>query len=164
MNWSGFVLGLSLALALLGGGVTAFARQPRAAVGGLAAAMLGVAGACLTMGNEYLAIVIGGLGGVVIPSIMTLALHAGSTPESDLRLRGRSLMWVWVILGVVLLTARIMLGAAWPPAGGSLQDGIEWLGSRLLTDHIATIVLACGLLSAAACAAVALMRGRTARR
>lgn len=165
MNWSGLVIGVSLALCLLGGVITAFARTPRAATGGLAAAMLGVAGACLTMGHEYLALVIAGIGGAMIPSVMILALHAGAQPETDRRPRGaRRLATATILLLVLFAVARVMTGAVWPAAGGTLQDGIEWLGTRLLTDQLLLLDLAAALLAVTACAAVALLRGRTARR
>ena len=165
MNWAGLVLGASLALCLLGATITAFAKKPRAAVAGLSAALLGVAGACLAIGNEYLAIVIAAVPGLLVPATMVLALHAAPAPDTDLRPRGRRGVFVAGILVLALLgIAWLATRTAWPPAGGTLQDGIEWLGTRLLTDHLLTVVLTAALLAASACAAIALLRGRTARR
>jgi NADH:ubiquinone oxidoreductase subunit 6 (subunit J) len=164
MNWAGMGLGVSLALALIGGAGAAFARHPRAAVAGLAVAMLGVAGACFALGNEYLAIVVAALLGAGVPTILMLALAAAPPVESDRRPGRRAVLWLALMAAGAGVLALVLLRARWVPAGSVSQNTVEWLGSRFLTDHLVTLDLIAALLCVAACGAVALLRGRTARR
>jgi NADH:ubiquinone oxidoreductase subunit 6 (subunit J) len=162
-NWSGVFLGMSLALALFGGGIAAFARHPRAAASGLSAAMFGVAGVLLALGNDYLAIVVAVVLGAAIPSLLLLALAVTPSVESDFKPEPRpAITSVVVVVGAMLAFA--MLRARWAPPGPASQGAIEWIGSRFLTDHLVTLELIAGLLAVSACGAIALLRGRGARR
>jgi NADH-quinone oxidoreductase subunit J len=165
MNWAGLVFGLSLVLALLGAGGAAFAQRSRNAVYCLAAAMAGVAGICLALGSDFLALLVLLLLGAAVPSAMMAALLLAPVPEPDTRdERSRPTI---VALGIAVgfgLLAWVVTQSAWLPAGGSRQQAVEWLGSRLLTDHLLTMDLAAALLGVSALGAVALLRGRRAGR
>jgi NADH:ubiquinone oxidoreductase subunit 6 (subunit J) len=163
-NWSGIVLGMSLALALFGAGVAGFARRPRAAVSGLSATMMGVAGVLLALGNDYLAIAVAFVLGAAVPSLLLLALTVSpSSAEADFKPRNPVPVQVVIVVSWAVLTLGVMR-ARWAPQGGASQNTIEWIGSRFLTDHLLTLDLIAGLLAVAACGAIALLRGRGARR
>lgn len=165
MNWTGIIFGVSLAVALIGGAGATFLRRPRPAVTSLAAAMQGVAGICFAMGNDYLAIVVAALLGAVVPSVLYLALRVAPAPEPDIRTGpARATTIATIAVPLFLALAWVVVSTPWAPAGGSRQDGVEWLGSRLLTDHLLLLDLAAGLLAACACGAVALLRVRAPRR
>jgi len=161
VNWAGLVFGLSLVLALLGAFVAVFAQRSRHATSGLAAGMCGVAGICLALGNDFLALMVLVLLGVAVPAAMIAALLLAPVPEPDVRAeRSRGVL---VALGIAAgfgVLAWVVTQAEWQPAGGSRQQSIEWLGSRLLTDHLLTMALAAAWLGLSALAAVALLRGR----
>ena len=158
------VFGGSLALALIAGAGAAFAQRPRHAVLSLSASMVGVAGTCLVLGNDVLALVILVLLAASVPAALLVALSLAPTPEPDAR-AGRSglLVAAGISVGFALL-AWILTRTPWPPAGGIRQTGIEWLGSRLLTDHLLALDLMAALLGLAGIGAVALLRGRRASR
>lgn len=163
MNWNGALFGVSLVLALLGAGAAAFAASLRAAVRALVPAMFGVAGVLFAMGHGYTATCVAVILGLFVPFMLLLTLRVAPGPEPDRR-GGRT---PWVTPSIVLALAGlawIAMRAPWPPAGGGRQDGIEWLGSRLLTDHLLLLDLMAMLLATAACGAIALLRGRAARR
>jgi NADH:ubiquinone oxidoreductase subunit 6 (subunit J) len=165
VNWAGLVFGLSLVLALLGAVVTSFAQRSRHVVGGLATGMCGVAGICLALGNDFLALLVMALLGAAVPAAMLAALLLAPVAEPDVR-PGRSRSMA-VALGIVVgfgVLAWVVTQTAWVPAGGPRQESIEWIGSRFLTDHLLTMVLGAALLSLSALGAVALLRGRRAGR
>lgn len=165
MNWAGLLFGVSLVAALLGAGGAAFAQRPRQAVYALGAAMAGVSGVCLALGNDFLALVVLVLLGLAVPAALLAALLLAPVSEPDTRterLRG-PLVALGIAAGFGLL-AWVVTQTAWLPAGGSRQQSIEWLGSRFLTDHLLTLELCAALLSLSALGVVALLRGRRAGR
>lgn len=163
MNWSGLVFGASAALALGAGAGAAFARRTRHAVVALAAAMCGVAGICLTLGNDFVAIAALTVLGAGVPSVLLAAVLLAPPAEPDLR-PGAARRAVLAALGAVCFGALALLltRTPWAPPGGSRQTQIEWLGSRLLTDHLLTLGLVCLMLATAAMGAVAVLRARRA--
>jgi len=165
MNWAGLMFGFSLALVLVGGGTAAFAQRPRIAVISLAAAMCGVAGVCLALGNDFLALLVLLLLAAAVPSAMLGALLLAPVAEPDSRAGGvrGPLVAAGIAAGFGLL-AWLLTQGAWLPAGGSRQQSMEWLGSRLLTDHLLTMELGAALLGLSSLGVVALLRGRRAGR
>lgn len=160
MNWPGIIFGIALALALLGAAGAAFAQQARHAVCSLSVAMLGIAGVCLTLGNDVIAIVVTVVLAAAVPAAMLAANLLAPIPESDRREGRRGLV---VALGVSVAFAALaflLTRTAWVPAGGAPQTGAPWLASRLLTDHLVTMDLLALLLGLAGVGAVALLRGR----
>jgi len=165
VNWAGLVFGLSLVLVLLGAGGAAFAQQSRYAVYCLAATMTGVAGICLALGNDYLALLVFLLLAVAVPAAMIAALLLAPVADNDTRTEGRR--GTFIAMGIVVgfgVLAWVLTQAAWVPAGGPRQQSIEWLGSRFLTDHLLTMELGAALLALSALGVVALLRGRGACR
>ena len=164
MNWAGLVFGASLALALAGATGAAFVPRPRQAIYLLGLSMFGVAGVCLTLGNDFLAGASAVALGVLVPAMLLTALLLAPAPEPDARGGSRG---AWVAGGIVAglaLLAWLLTRAPWPPAGGQRQSAIEWLGSRLLTDHLLTLNVGAALLGVAGLGVVALLRGRSAGR
>ena len=165
MNWAGLMFGFSLALVLVGGSTAAFAQRSRAAVMSLATAMCGVAGVCLALGDDFLALLVLLLLAAAVPSAMLGALLLAPVAEPDTRADGvrGPLVATGIITGFGLL-AWLLTQAAWLPAGGSRQQSMEWLGSRFLTDHLLTMELCAALLGLSSLGVVALLRGRRAGR
>ena len=164
MSWAGPVFGASLALALAGATGAAFVQRPRQAICLLAVSMFGVAGACLALGNDFLAVAAAGVLGVLVPVMLLSGMLLAPLPEPDARGGSRG---AWVAGGIVAgfaLLAWLLTRAPWPPAGGQRQTAIEWLGSRLLTDHLLTLDLGAALLGLAGLGVVALLRGRSSGR
>ena len=163
MNWPGLVFGASLALALASGAGAAFAR-PRYAIYLLALSMLGVAGACLVLGNAFLAVVVALTLGALVPILLLAGTLLAPVPEPDTRGGARS---AWVAGGIVAgfgLLGWLLARAPWPQSGGQRQLAVEWVGSRMLTDQVLVLELSAALLSLAGLGVVALLRSRRAGR
>src|SRR5207237_1029459 len=79
-----------LALALIGGAGAALAPTARGAVVWLAAAMLGVGGICLALGNDFVALLVIALLALAVPALLLLALELAPAAEPDLHV-GRGL-------------------------------------------------------------------------
>jgi len=161
MNWTGVVFGAAMALALTGAAAAALLPRARHGIVGLAASMLGVAGICLSLGYDFLAVMIAVVLGAVVPTIMLAALLLAPLPVPDAQAgrRRATAVSVLMVLGFVAL-GWLLTRAPWPPAGGARQNSVAWLGSRLLTDHLLTLDLVAALLGLAALSATALLRGR----
>lgn len=164
VNWAGVVMGVSLALALLGAMVAAFSSRRQSAVLGLSAAMFGVAGVSLALGNDYMAIVIAVVLGAGVPAVMLLAMAATPPMETDFKPGPRAPLVGVLLVAMFAGLALVMIRARWAPSSLMSQNTVEWIGSRFLTDHLFTLDLVAALLAVAACGAVALLRGRIARR
>lgn len=161
MNVVGILFGVSLALALVGGAGAAFSRDERTAVHGLAGAMLGIAGLCLALGNDFIAIMIVIVMVMAIPALLLLTMDlAPALGESAEPRRSAPLMAVGALAGGGVL-AWLLVRTSWLPAGGARQNSIEWLGSRFLSDHLVLQLLLAAFLALAAIGATALLNGRT---
>lgn len=163
MNWTGFLFGLAAMAALLGGAAAALLRDALRAVAALAVAMMGVAGMCLALGNDFLAIVIAFVLASAVPGAALVVALLAPPPVPDVRPGawpvGRAViaaLLIWAGLGVLL--AR----AGWPAAGGRRETGAVWVGFRLLSDHLSVLTAAAALLALSALGAVALLRARRA--
>jgi NADH:ubiquinone oxidoreductase subunit 6 (subunit J) len=161
VNWAGLIFGAGAALALSGGVAAAFSRGARQAVFALAAAMFGVAGMCLALGNDFMAIAVLTVLGAGVPSMLFTAILLAPPAEPDRRPgagRGASVAALAVLAALALAT--LLTRTRWAPAAGQRRTQIEWLGSRLLTDHLLTFGVLALLLAAVALGAVALLRAR----
>lgn len=163
MNWAGFGFGASATIAVLGAAVVAVVRGAAPAIAGFALSMLGVAGVCLTLGDDFLAI--------LIVLVMSAALPAGLLAAAKIapaaaRPPRRSRVSVAIGIGLAAfagLTA-LVLGTEWPPAGGQRETAAVWVGWGLLTDSVAALELVGALLAVAAIAALVLARAATGPR
>jgi NADH:ubiquinone oxidoreductase subunit 6 (subunit J) len=164
VNWTGLLFGLAAMVAVLGGAAAAFLRDALRAVAALAVAMMGVAGMCLALGNDFLAIVIAFVLASAVPAAALVAALLAPPPVPDARRGawsvGRAAIVaaaVWAALGLVLVRA------GWPVAGGRRETGAAWVGFRLLSDDLSVLVAAAALLALSSLGAVALLRARRAR-
>lgn len=165
MNWAGIAFGAAMAAAVAGGAGAAFLPRLVPAALALAGAGLGVAGMCLVLGADYVAIVVALLLGALVPSALLIVAVLAPPPEPDLRssLRRRGAVAV-LTTGIFFALVLTLTRRPWPPAGGPRQLTVEWLGSRLLTDDLPILLAAAGLLAVAASGAVALLRPRARQR
>ena len=163
MNFTGGLFGGALVLCLGGALAAAVLKNTRAAIVALSGSMLGVAGIALALGNDFIAVLVAGLLGIAVPAVALVALRVAPAPPRDVQMDGR---WSRPLLLLILflILAWALLAAPWIPPGGTRQSGIEWLGSRLLTDHIILLLLLPALLAVAATSIVALLRGRSTPR
>ena len=159
MNVIGILFGVSLVLALIGGAGVAFAATTRASVYALATAMLGIAGICLALGNDFVAIAVLIMMVLTVPAVLLLTLDLAPPPQPDVR----NGVTVPVMAGMLTCGAALalLLGrTVWLPAGGARENTIEWIGSRFLSDHLVLLDLLAGFLALSTVAVVALLRGR----
>jgi len=164
VNWAGLLFGSALAVTLIGGAGAAFAQRTRQAVQMLVVCMFGVAGVCFSLGNDFIALVVLTLLAGGVPAVLTAALVLAPVAEPDARAGRRGLLVAAGIVAGFGTLAWLLTRAPWAPAGGQRQSAVEWLGSRLLGDHLLTLNLMCALLGLAGVGAVALLRARRAGR
>jgi NADH:ubiquinone oxidoreductase subunit 6 (subunit J) len=163
-TWAGVLFGGCAALALVGAAGAVFARETPHAVGAAAAALLGVAGMCLALGSDFVAVAVALVLGVAVPAALLVAAHVAPPPTPDLR-PGRARIVgaaVLVVAGFAALGWAVTQ-TAWPPAVGQRDLTAPWLGWRLLTDDLLALVLLMALLGVAGIAAASLLRGRQPR-
>ncbi len=163
MNVVGILFGVSLALALIGGVGIAFAVTTRASVYALATAMLGVAGVCLALGNDFVAIVVLVMMVLTVPAVLLLTLDLAPPPQPDRSSSGGAAITTGMVIGGAAL-AWLLVRTVWLPAGGARENTIEWIGSRFLSDHLILLDLLAGFLALSSIAAIALLRGRARSR
>ncbi len=163
MNVVGILFGVSLALALIGGAGVAFAATTRASVYALATAMLGVAGVCLALGNDFVAIVVLIMMVLTVPAIFLMTLDLAPPPQPDRASSGVAAVAAGMAIGGAAL-AWLLVRTVWLPAGGARENTIEWIGSRFLSDHLVLMDLLAGFLALSSIAALALLRGRARSR
>ena len=164
MNWTGFLFGLSAMLALIGGAAAAFLRDSLRAILALAVAMLGVAGMCLALGNDFLALVIVLVPASAVPAAAIAAALVAPPPVPDTRAGRWSLPRAVAAAALVWAGLVALLGtAAWPAAAGQRQSGAEWVGFRLLTDYLPVLAALAALLALCGAGAITLLRARSDR-
>jgi NADH:ubiquinone oxidoreductase subunit 6 (subunit J) len=161
VNWAGFVFGGSATIAILGAAIVALGRGAAAVIAGFAFSMVGVAGVCLAIGDDFLAILIVLLLGAALPAGLQAAARL-APPAS--RPPQRSRVAAAVVVGVTAFGALVTLivRTPWPPAGGAREVAASWIVGRLMTDAVAALEMMGALLAVAAVGALAL--GRAASR
>ncbi|HEY2805252.1 MAG TPA: NADH-quinone oxidoreductase subunit J [Gemmatimonadales bacterium] len=163
MNVVGILFGLSLVVAIIGALGSALADSARTAIWSLAASMLGIAGLCLALGNDFVAIVVVIVMAILVPAILLLAVDLAPAPQLDVK-EGSALILATGAVAALLALAWLLVRTTWLPAGGARQNTIEWIGSRFLSDHLVALDLLAAMLALSAIGAVALLRGRRAAR
>ncbi|HWO87823.1 MAG TPA: NADH-quinone oxidoreductase subunit J [Gemmatimonadales bacterium] len=164
MNWAGVLFGACAAIALLGGAMAAFARSPRAALLALAPTMLGIAGMTLSLGYDFLGIVVAAVLAAGVPAASLLALAAAPQPEAERVTRRDSLIAGAVGTGTALAVLYLLLRTEWLLPGGQRHNEAVWLGWSLLSTDLAAFVMLACLLAACGIGAVVVLRGRRSRR
>jgi NADH-quinone oxidoreductase subunit J len=166
MNWAGFLFGLSAAVALIGAVLAVGLRNIFHNILGFALAQAGVAGLFLTLGSDFLAIVlilvyVGAVAIAMVYAVMlSQPMDTEPPPRSTLKVVGAALLAlvVGVALGVAVLTARF------PPARGALQVSAQVTGAHLLSDYVLAFELISVLLVVAMIGAVMVARKDRSRR
>jgi NADH:ubiquinone oxidoreductase subunit 6 (subunit J) len=119
VNWAGLLFGLCAAVALLGAAAAVFARETPHALAAAAAALLGVAGMCLSLGSDFVAVAVALVLGVATPAAALVAAHVAPPPVPDLRPGpGRLVGVAAVILALFAALGWAVTQTAWPPAAG----------------------------------------------
>lgn len=161
MNWAGFVFGASATVAVLGALIVTLTRGGTPAIAGFAGSMIGVAGICLTLGDDFLAILIVLVLSAALPAGMLAAVKlapaAAARPRRPSRIAAAALLALGTFAGLVTLIAR----TPWPPAGGPRETGASWIGWGLLTYSVAAFELLAALIAVAAIGALVLARAAT---
>jgi len=165
MNWDGFVFGASAALAVIGALFAVALKNIFHNILGFALALLGVAGLFLTLGSDFLAIVlllvyVGALGIAMVYAVMlSQPLDAPPVPRSAPKVVGAALLaaLVGAALWLVLRTAQF------PAREGALEVTPQFTGWRLLSDYVLAFELISVLLVIAMIGAVMVARRDPAR-
>jgi len=160
MNWDAFLFGASAALALIGALFAVALKNIFHNILGFALALVGVAGLFLTLGSDFLAIVlllvyVGALGIAMVYAVMlSQPLDAPPRRRSAAKVTGAALLAA-AVAGALWLVLR---GARFPVRGGPLEVTPQWTGYRLLTDYVLAFELISVLLVVAMMGAVMVAR------
>ncbi len=160
MNWNAFLFGASAALALIGALFAVSLKNIFHNILGFALSLVGVAGLFLTLGSDFLAIVlllvyVGALGIAMVYAVMlSQPLDTPRTPRSVPKVAGAALLAAAVAMALWL----VIRGAHFPPWGGSLDVTPQTTGYRLLSDYVLAFELISILLVIAMMGAVMVAR------
>jgi NADH-quinone oxidoreductase subunit J len=160
VNWSGFLFGMSAALALIGALFAVALKNIFHNILGFALSLVGVAGLFLTLGSDFLAIVlllvyVGALGIAMVYAVMlSQPLDAPRAKRSLAKVAGAALLAAAVAMALWL----VLRGAPFPPAAGSLEVTPQFTGYRLLSDYVLAFELISVLLVVAMIGAVMVAR------
>jgi len=166
MNWNAFLFGSSAALALVGAGFAVGLKNIFHNILGFALSLVGVAGLFLTLGSDFLAIVlllvyVGALGIAMVYAVMlSQPLDTPRTPRSVPKVLGSALLAAMVAMALWL----VIRGARFPAWGGGLEVTPQWIGYHLLTDYVLAFELISVLLVIAMIGAVMVARRDPAKR
>lgn len=163
MNWAGFVFGASATIAILGAAIVALGRGAAAAIAGFAFSMVGVAGVCLAIGDDFLAILIVLLLSAALPAGLLAAARL-APPASQPPQRSRIAAAVLIGAATFVALVTLIVRTPWPPAGGAREVAASWIGWRLMTDAVVALELVGALLAVAALGALALARAASRSR
>ncbi len=166
MNWDAFLFGSSAALALVGALFAVGLKNIFHNILGFALSLVGVAGLFLTLGSDFLAIVlllvyVGALGIAMVYAVMlSQPLDTPRTPRSVPKVLGSALLAAMVAMALWL----VIRGARFPEARGILEVGPQTTGYRLLSDYVLAFELISVLLVIAMIGAVMVARRDPAKR
>jgi len=160
MNWDAFLFGASAALALVGAVFAVGLKNIFHNILGFAMALVGVAGLFLTLGSDFLAIVlllvyVGALGIALVYAVMlSQPLDTPRAPRSLPKILGAALLAAVVAMALWL----VIRGAHFPARTGGLEVTPQWMGTRLLSDYVLAFELISVLLVIAMMGAVMVAR------
>ncbi|HVM43774.1 MAG TPA: NADH-quinone oxidoreductase subunit J [Gemmatimonadales bacterium] len=166
MNWDAFLFGSSAALALIGALFAVSLKNIFHNILGFALALVGVAGLFLTLGSDFLAIVlllvyVGALGIAMVYAVMlSQPLDTPRTPRSLPKIAGSALLAALVAMALWLVIRR----AHFPGPPEVLEVAPQWIGRRLLQDYVLAFELISVLLVVAMIGAVMVARRDPGRR
>ncbi len=161
MNWDGLLFGVSGAVALVGAVLAVGLKNIFHNILGFALALVGVAGLFLSLGSDFLAVVlilvyVGALAIAMVYAVM-LSYPLDTTPQP------RSVPKVLGAAALAMLVAAalyaVVLRANFPRAArGALETTAQWAGFRLLRDYVLAFELISVLLVVAMIGAVMVAR------
>jgi NADH:ubiquinone oxidoreductase subunit 6 (subunit J) len=161
MSWSAqVVMGLSAALAIIGALLAVGLRNIFHNILGFALAQVGVAGLFLTLGSDFLAIVlilvyVGAIAIAMVYAVMlSQPLDAVPAPRSGAKVAGAAAL---ALLVAAALWA-VIRGASFSARSGPLEVNAGVTGGRLLSDYVLAFELISVLLVIAMIGAVMVAR------
>jgi len=160
MNWGGVLFGLSGATALIGAVLAVGLRNIFHNILGFALALVGVAGLFLTLGSDFLAVVlilvyVGALAIAMVYAVMlSYPLDTKPVPRSAPKVLGAATLAMLVAAALYL----VVLSAHFPPPAGAPETSAQWVGRRLLGDYVLAFELISVLLVIAMIGAVMVAR------
>jgi len=166
VNWNAFLFGASAALALIGALFAVTLKNIFHNILGFALALVGVAGLFLTLGSDFLAIVlllvyVGALGIAMVYAVMlSQPLDTPRTPRSRAKIAGSALLAALAAMALWL----VIRGARFPEQDGVLAVSPQTTGYRLLSDYVLAFELISILLVVAMMGAIMVARRDPARR
>lgn len=161
MTWSApVVMGLSAALAIIGALLAVGLRNIFHNILGFALAQVGVAGLFLTLGSDFLAIVLilVYVGAVAIAMVYAVMLSQPMDTTPAPRSRGKVAAAALLALLVAALLWFMVHGATFPAPGGPPEVRAGVTGGRLLSDYVLAFELISVLLVVAMIGAVMVAR------
>jgi NADH-quinone oxidoreductase subunit J len=162
MSWGAALFWLSGAMALVGALLAVGPRNIFHNILGFALALVGVAGLFLTLGSDFLAIVlilvyVGALAIAMVYALMlSYPLDSKLEPRSVPKVIGAAALAVVVAVALY----RVVLSAHFAPADGLITPQVSayWVGRRLLGDYVLAFELISVLLVVAMIGAVMVAR------
>jgi NADH-quinone oxidoreductase subunit J len=160
VNWDGVLFGLSGAIALIGAVLAVGLKNIFHNILGFALALVGVAGLFLSLGSDFLAVVlilvyVGALAIAMVYAVMlSYPLDTKPEPRRVPKVLGAAALAMLVAAALY----AVVLAAHFPPAGGSPEVSAQWVGYRLLRDYVLAFELISVLLVVAMIGAVMVAR------
>ncbi len=160
MSWDHAVFGLAGATALVGAVLAVGLKNIFHNILGFALALVGVAGLFLTLGSDFLAVVlilvyVGALAIAMVYAVMlSYPLDTRPVPRSAAKVLGAAALAMLAAAALYL----IVLSAHFPPPRGAPETSAEWVGRRLLGDYVLAFELISVLLVVAMIGAVMVAR------
>jgi NADH-quinone oxidoreductase subunit J len=156
-HWLFWVAG---AMALAGALIAVGLRNIFHNILGFALALVGVAGLFLTLGSDFLAVVlilvyVGALAIAMVYALMlSYPLDSKLEPRSPSKVLGAAALAILVAVALFVL----VLGSRFVPAAGNPEVSAAWMGRRLLGDYVLAFELISVLLVVAMIGAVMVAR------
>ncbi|HVO35046.1 MAG TPA: NADH-quinone oxidoreductase subunit J [Gemmatimonadales bacterium] len=160
MSWGSALFWVSGATALLGAVLAVALRNIFHNILGFALALVGVAGLFLTLGSDFLALVlilvyVGALAIAMVYAVMlSYPLDTKPQPRSTSKVVGAGVLAALVAAALY----AVVLGAHFAAGGGPREATAQWVGRRLLEDYVLAFELISVLLVVAMIGAVMVAR------
>jgi NADH-quinone oxidoreductase subunit J len=160
MTWGSTLFWISGVLALTGAVLAVGLRNIFHNILGFALALVGVAGLFLTLGSDFLAVVlilvyVGALAIAMVYAVMlSYPLDTAPQPRSAPKVLGAAALAAVVAAALY----AVVLGAHFARASGASETSAEWVGRRLLGDYVLAFELISVLLVVAMVGAVMVAR------
>ena len=160
MTWGSALFWIAGTLALLGAVLAVALRNIFHNILGFALALVGVAGLFLTLGSDFLAVVlilvyVGALAIAMVYAVMlSYPLDTKPQPRSAFKVLGAAALAALVAAALF----AVVLGAHFARPAGARETSAEWVGRRLLGDYVLAFELISVLLVVAMIGAVMVAR------